>query len=67
MIKGVIFFEQGGIQAIGELNSLAGIIDTMKKVLPDFEKQEKQRVFNSMTKEEIAELLKERDKAEAEL
>jgi len=35
MINGIIIFEQGGIQQIGELHSLQGVIDTIKKILPD--------------------------------
>jgi hypothetical protein len=61
MLKGIIFFEQGGLQLIGELNSLAGIISTMKQILPDLEKQERNRVFSTMTVEEIAALIKEKE------
>lgn len=62
MIKGIIFFEHGGIQLIGELNSLQGIINTIKQILPDLEKQERDRIFSTMTTEQIAELIKEREK-----
>ena len=59
-----MFFEQGGVQLIGELNSLAGIIATIKNALPEFEKQERERVFRTLTTEQIAELIKEREAAE---
>lgn len=63
MIKGIIIFEQGGLQVLGELNSLSGIINTMKQVLPEFEKQERDRIFATMSTEEIAALIKEREAA----
>lgn len=61
MIKGIIIFEHGGMQPIGELNSLQGIINTIEKILPELKKQEIDRVFNSMSTEDIAALIKERE------
>lgn len=61
MIKGIIFFEDGTLQLIGELNTLSGIIKTMKEAIPSFEKQESQRIFNSLSDEQIAALIKARE------
>ena len=65
MLKGIIMFEQGGIQLIGELNSLQGIINTMKEVLPQLEKQEAQRVLKEVSDTELERLLEERRNAQA--
>ena len=66
MLKGIIFFEQGGLQLIGELNSLAGIITTIKQILPELEKQERDRIFSTMSVEEIAALIKEKESGKTE-
>ncbi len=61
MIKGIIFFEDGTLQLVGELRSLSSIIQTMKEAIPSLEKQEAQRVLNSLTDEQIAEFVKQRE------
>lgn len=66
MLKGIILFEQGGLQLIGELNSLAGIISTIKQVLPELEKQERDRIFSTMSVEEISALIKEKEAGKTE-
>jgi len=60
MLKGIIIFEQGGIQLVGELNSLQGIINTIKEVLPQLEKQEADRVMNAIPDDELERLLEAR-------
>lgn len=60
MLKGIIIFEQGGIQLVGELNSLQGIINTIKEVLPQLEAQEAQRVMQSIPDDELERLLEAR-------
>ena len=62
MIKGLILFEEGGVQQVGELFSLAGIIATMKQILPELEARETQRVFDALSNEELEKLLAERKK-----
>lgn len=61
MIKGILIFEQGGMQVIGELHSLQGIINTIEQLLPDLKKQERDRIFSTMSTEEIAALIKEKE------
>ena len=58
MIKGIFIFEHGGLQQIGDLNSLAGIIVTMEQMLPQLKKQEAERVLDSLSKEELEAAIK---------
>lgn len=60
MIKGIIFFEQGEVQVVGEINSFQGIINTMQKVLPELIKAEKERVVNDLDEEQLEKLLAEK-------
>lgn len=65
MVSGLLFFEQGGLQVIGEITSLANVITTIKQVLPELEKQEKERVLNAIPDDELERLLEaRRNKAE---
>jgi len=64
MIKGIILFEQGGVQQIGDLTSLHNIIATIRQILPELEKQERDRIFSTLSTAEIAQLIKEREAAE---
>lgn len=66
MLKGVIIFEQGGMQQIGELSSLQGIINTMKIALPELEAKEADRVLQSMSDAELEQILIERKKGTME-
>ncbi len=65
MIKGILFFEQGGLQVIGELNSLAGVLATIKQVLPELEQKEKDHVLEAVSDAELEQLLVARRKKEA--
>ena len=60
MISGIIFFESGGIQQIGDLNSVAGIINTIKQVLPELEAKEASRVLDQISDDELEKLLEAR-------
>ena len=60
MVSGLLFFEQGGLQVIGEITSLANVITTIKQVLPELEKQEKERVLNAIPDDELERLLEAR-------
>lgn len=60
MISGIIFFESGGIQQIGDLNSVAGIINTIKQVLPELEAKEASRVLDQISDDELEKLLEVR-------
>lgn len=64
MFKGIIIFESGGVQQIGEITTLQGIINTIKQILPELEKQERDRVFSTLSTEELAQLIKEREAAD---
>lgn len=61
MIKGVLIFEQGGMQQIGELSSVQGIINTMKQALPVLEEQEANRILDSLSDEELQKVLAARE------
>jgi hypothetical protein len=66
MINGILLFEQGGVQQIGELTTLDNIIKTIKLILPDLEKQQRKILFDSLSTEEMAAVIKEREAALAE-
>ena len=64
MIKGILFLETGEVQVIGVVQSARNIIEAMQQVLPDLVRQEKARVekerlVETLTAEQIAELLKQ--------
>lgn len=61
MINGIIIFEQGGIQQLGELHSLQGVIDTIKKILPDLEAQEANRILEQISDEDLAKIVAARE------
>ncbi len=63
MINGIIFFETGGIQQIGDLSTISHIIETIKKILPELEKKERDRIFDTLSTEEIAQIIKDREAA----
>jgi len=63
MIKGVIIFEQGGMQQIGELSSVQGIINTMKEALPILEQQEAKRILDQISDEELKKIVAARENA----
>lgn len=60
MIKGIFISEDGFIQALGEITTLEHIIKAMHRNLPEFERQEKERVLSSLGDEELEKLLQER-------
>lgn len=59
MLKGIIIFESGEIQQVGDLVTLANIIQSMKQALPELEKKQREHIFNTLSTEEIAELIKQ--------
>lgn len=61
MVKGIIIFEQGGMQQIGELNSLAGIIATIKQALPELEAAEAKRVLDNISDDELKRIVAARE------
>lgn len=63
MIKGILIFEQGGMQQIGELSSLQGIINTIKQALPELEAQEAKRVIEQISDEDLLRIVEVRKNA----
>lgn len=63
MLRGLIFFEQGGVQQVGELTTLESIIQTIRLVLPDLETKQRERVLASLSDEDLKKLLVERQHA----
>lgn len=61
MIKGIIFFEQGGLQQIGELQSLDNIIRTIEEILPALKQKERERILSLLSKEDLEKLLEEKE------
>jgi hypothetical protein len=61
MIKGIMLFEQGGAQPIGELNSLQGIINTIKQLLPELEAQEANRILDNISDEDLQKIAAARE------
>jgi len=51
MVNGILFFQQGGLQQIGELASLENIITTIEKVLPGLKQQELDRLLKNIPRE----------------
>lgn len=60
MIKGIMLFESGGAQQIGELTSLSNIIATIQQILPELEEKESQRVFDSISDEQLQQIVASR-------
>lgn len=60
MIKGIFIFESGGLQQIGEVSSLQGIINTIRELLPILEQQERDRVLSQLSNDELEALIKQR-------
>lgn len=63
MIKGIIIFESGGMQQIGELSSVQGIINTMKQILPELEAAEAKRVLDNISDDELKRIIAARENA----
>lgn len=61
MISGIIIFEQGGVQQIGELKSLSNIIETIRIILPDLEQKELNRVLSQVSDTDLKRLIAERE------
>lgn len=58
MINGIIFFEGGGYQIVGEIGSFRKILNTMTSLTKEIESVEKQRNLADYTIEEMEELIK---------
>lgn len=63
MIKGLLFFEEGGVQQLGEFNTLSTLIATMKQVLPELEAAELKRVASLLSDDDLQRLANERKSA----
>lgn len=63
MIRGLLIFEQGGVQQIGELSSVQGIINTIKQILPELEAQEAKRVIEQISDEDLLKIIEVRKNA----
>ncbi len=53
MIRGIIILESGEVQQLGDLTTAAGIIATMKQLLPELEMKERKRALLGLTEEDI--------------
>ncbi len=53
MIRGIIILESGEVQQIGELQSLTGIVNTMKRMLPELIAQDRKRALADLSAEDI--------------
>jgi fatty acid-binding protein DegV len=67
MIKGLLFFEDGTVQQIGELRTAEYITAAMKEVLEQLITQEKARVLTLLTTEEIQKEIEQRSKPKQEI
>jgi hypothetical protein len=63
MVKGILILESGDVQQIGDLNSFAGIIATIKKLLPQLEEQEAQRIIQQISDEDLQRIITARKEA----
>jgi hypothetical protein len=63
MINGIFLPVSGGVQQIGEIQTLEYIIRTIKQILPELEAEEKKRLFSTLSTEELAAIIKEREDA----
>jgi hypothetical protein len=63
MVRGIIIFEQGGVQQIGDISSLQGIINTIKQILPELEAKESSRVLDTISDEDLKRIIAAREAA----
>jgi hypothetical protein len=60
MVKGVLLFEQGGAQIIGEIATFSEILATIETIVPQMQEQEKSRLLSRLSNEELKRILEER-------
>ena len=60
MTTGIIIFESGEVQQFGELKSAAGIIKTLKELVPHLESQEAKRILDTVSDDDLEQLIKAR-------
>lgn len=60
MVKGILLFEQGGAQVIGEISSFSAILATIESIVPQMQEQEKARLLNQLSDEDLRKILEER-------
>jgi hypothetical protein len=63
MVRGIIIFESGGVQQIGDISSLQGIINTIKQILPELEAKESSRVLDTISDEDLKRIIAAREAA----
>lgn len=60
MVQGIFFSQDGEIQQIGNITTLANIIAVIKGVLPELEQKEADRVLQSISDEDLERLIQQR-------
>lgn len=60
MLKGMLIFEQGGAQPIGELTNLTNIIATMEQLIPLLKEEQRKKVLADLSTEDLEKLLEEK-------
>lgn len=59
MVCGILILESGEVQQIGELSGLQNIINSMQQLLPQLKIQERDRVLELWSPEELAKAAEE--------
>ena len=57
ILNGIIFFEDGTVQMIGQLNTVRMIALKVQQVIPNLVQQERDAVFDSITDAELRRLI----------
>lgn len=60
MIKGILFFEDGNVQIIGDLSTARHIIASINTVLPQLQEQEKKALLDNISAEDLEKLLEQK-------
>lgn len=60
MIKGLLIFEDGSVQQIGELSTATNIIAAMQQILPELMKQEQERILRLLDTDTLEAILAQR-------
>lgn len=56
MLRGILLFEEGGFQQIGEIRNVSSIIGTIDALLPKLRSEEKKLLLASFSPEELEQL-----------
>lgn len=62
MKSGIIFFEDGDVQQFGQITSLIKLAESAQRTLNDALAQERQQLLESITEEELKQIVEQKNK-----